>query len=237
MDEKKTQKELKALVDPDYRLFELPLIPNVDPKHILGIRSPVFKKYAKDFVKRSDALEYLKYLPHYYIEENNLHLAVISSLSDYDQVIKRLDEFLPYVDNWATCDSRPPKVFAKNLSRLRKDCYRWIKSKDVYSIRFGIGNLMRYYLDAEFSTDDFTKILKITNEDYYVKMMIAWYFATALAKQYPQAVKVIENKQLPVLSSGFNTFFQKVQSYRLKKEIVLTHTRFLMPNIPLLSRL
>ena len=217
MDEKKIRNELKALVDPDYRLFELPLIPNVDPKHILGIRSPAFKKYAKDFVKRSDALDYLEYLPHHYIEENSLHGAIIASLSDYDQVIKLTGEFLPYVDNWATCDSFSPKVFQKNLVKLRADCYRWIKSEDVYTIRFGVENLMRYYLDDYFTTDDFEKILKITNDDYYVKMMIAWYFATALAKQYSEAIKIIENKRLPLWIHN-KTIQKAVESYRISAE-------------------
>ncbi len=218
MDQQKIRKELKALVDPDYRLFELPLIPNVDPKHILGIRTPVFKKYAKDFVKRPDASEYFKYLPHYYIEENNLHGAIISSLSDYDQVIQRLDEFLPYVDNWATCDCPiAAKVFRKNLSKLRLDCYRWIKSKDVYTIRFGVGNLMRFYLDDEFLPEDFKMILKIKNDDYYVRMMIAWYFATGLAKQYPATIKIIENKQLPVWIHN-KTIQKAVESYRVSDE-------------------
>lgn len=189
--------KLFLLQDLKYRDFISGLIPTIDKKRIIGIRQNAeFKKLAKKIWKDSneETLLFLKNLPHYYYEENNLHALLIEQGKDFDEVMNLTEEFLPYIDNWATCDSFSPKVFGKNLSKLYPKILDWINSDKPYVIRYGIGMLMRYYLDELFDLKMLDLVINISSDHYYVNMMRAWYFATALAKQYDFTVKVIENK-------------------------------------------
>ncbi len=189
--------KLFLLQDLKYRDFISSLIPTIDKKRIIGIRQNAeFKKLAKKIWKDSneEALLFLKDLPHYYYEENNLHALLIEQGKDFDEVMNLTEEFLPYIDNWATCDSFSPKVFGKNLSKLYPKILDWINSDKPYVIRYGIGMLMRYYLDELFDLKMLDLVINISSDHYYVNMMRAWYFATALVKQYDSTVKVIENK-------------------------------------------
>ncbi len=188
------QGRLFELQDPGYRDFHAKLIPTVDKDRIIGVRTPVLRKFAKEYGKSEDAGEFMKVLLHDYYEENNLHAFLIEGIRDYEECIRALDAFLPYVDNWATCDMMAPKIFKKHLAKLEPKIEEWMASEHVYTVRYGIGMLMRYYLDEEFETEYLEKVAAVESEEYYVKMMAAWYFATALAKQY--------EKTLPFLTEG-----------------------------------
>lgn len=190
------QRRLFELQDLEYRDFHAKLMPTVDKERIIGIRTPVLRKFAKEYGKSEDAGEFMKVLPHDYYEENNLHGFLIEGIKDYEQCIRALDAFLPYVDNWATCDMMAPKVFKKHLPELERKIDEWTASEHTYTIRYGIGMLMRFYLDDEFQMKYPEKAASVESEDYYVKMMTAWYFATALAKQYDAVLPFIEERRL-----------------------------------------
>ncbi len=182
-----------------------------------GIRTPELRKYAKTFSKTPEAAEFLKILPHRYYEENNLHGFLIESMRDYGQVIAALDAFLPYVDNWATCDLMRPKVFQKHLPELLEEIRRWMASDRTYTIRFGMEMLMTFYLDEAFRPEYLDWVAEVRSQEYYVNMMIAWYFATALAKQYGAALPYIENHRLEPWTH--NKAIQKaIESYRITEE-------------------
>ena len=188
------QKELFSMQDLKYRDFNASLIPTVPREKIIGIRTPELRRFAKNFAKSEEPEPFLQALPHTYYEENNLHAFLICEEKDYRQAIAELDAFLPYVDNWATCDSMSPKVFRKHHAELRKDVARWIKSDHPFAVRFGIKTLMTEFLDNDFCISDAYTVAQIDSDEYYVKMMQAWYFATALAKHY--------EKILPFLREG-----------------------------------
>lgn len=190
------QRRLFELQDLEYRDFHAKLMPTVDKERIIGIRTPVLRRFAKEYGKSEDAGEFMKVLPHDYYEENNLHGFLIEGIKDYEQCIRALDAFLPYVDNWATCDMMAPKVFKKHLPELERKIDEWTASEHTYTIRYGIGMLMRFYLDDEFQMKYPEKAASVESEDYYVKMMTAWYFATALAKQYDAVLPFIEERRL-----------------------------------------
>lgn len=193
MNAKEIRKKLLEMQDLEYKSFHLNLMPGVDPDTVIGIRTPVLRKFAKEIFKSGDYADFFNDFPHKYYDEMNLHGFILSEIKDYDTVIKELDKFLPYVNNWATCDLlSPKKAFTKNLKRLLTDIDRWINSKDVYTIRFGIEMLMTFYLDNEFRTEYNDMVASVQSEEYYVNMMKAWYFATALAKQYEKTVPYIE---------------------------------------------
>ncbi len=194
--ESRIQARLFALQDLKYRDFHCRLMPTVPPETVIGVRTPQLRKLAKAFSKEPDAAGFVNRLPHRYYEENNLHGFLIEAIGDYDQTVAALDAFLPYVDNWATCDLVSPKVFQKHLPQLQGDIGRWLDSSPPYTVRFGIGMLMRFYLDEHFDPAYPALVAKKRSAEYYVNMMIAWYFATALSKQYDAALPYIEQQRL-----------------------------------------
>ena len=215
--EKIVQKQLFEMQDPTYKEFQAKLVPTIDPELVIGIRIPVLRKFAKQFAKTPEAEEFMKVLPHKYYDENNLHAFLIESIRDYDAAIEAVDTFLPYVDNWATCDSMSPKVFSKHLPELYEKSKVWIKAGDTYTVRFGIEMLMSYFLDDEFKIEVNELVAAVRSEEYYVKMMIAWYFATALAKQYDATLPFIQEKRLDDWTH--NKAIQKaIESYRITDE-------------------
>lgn len=187
------------------------------PETVIGIRTPELRKFAKAYAKEPDAAEFLKILPHKYYDENNLHGFLIETMKDYSQVISALDAFLPYVDNWATCDLIRPNVFKKHLPELLEQIKIWMASGHTYTIRFGMEMLMAFYLDEHFQPEYLEWVAGIRSEDYYVNMMIAWFFATALAKQYGAALPFILQRRLDTWTH--NKAIQKaLESYRITDE-------------------
>ena len=210
-------KELISLQDKGYRDMQITIIPSVAPDSIIGVRTPALRALAKDISKRDDLSSFLNDLPHKYFEENQLHAFILSGMKDADECIKLVDKFLPYVDNWATCDQMSPKVFKKHKGLLLEYVDEWIKSDHTYVKRFGIGMLMEHFLDEDFKTSYLTKVSKIRSGEYYVNMMTAWYFATALAKQYDATLPYIEKQKLDIWTH--NKSIQKaVESYRITPE-------------------
>ncbi len=215
--EKEIQHRLFELQDLKYKEFSCKLMPTVNPETVIGVRTPDLRKLAREFSKRPEVSEFLKILPHAYFEENNLHGFLIETITDYDAVVAALDEFLPYIDNWATCDLISPKVFKKHLHKLYGKIKAWLKSDRIYTVRFGIGMLMRYYLDGDFRSEMIELVACIRSKEYYVNMMIAWYFATALAKQYETALPYIQEQRLEKWTH--NKAIQKaIESYRIGTE-------------------
>lgn len=189
------EKLLLSLADKDYKNFHTKLIPTVNPDTVIGIRTPVLRKTAKDIKNLPEAKEFLNELPHKYYDENNLHAFLIEFIKDYDTVVAETERFLPYIDNWATCDCFLPRVFRKNTDKLIVKINQWIKSDKTYTIRYAMELLMSLYLDGEFKLEYADAVAKTASEEYYVIMMQAWYFATALAKQYDAVLPYFtENK-------------------------------------------
>ena len=188
--------KLFDIQDKKYLDFQSKLIPNIDKDSIIGVRSPDLKKLAKDMYKSDTYKLFLDELPHKYFEENQLHSFIISEIKDYNDCVSLINKFLPYVDNWATCDQLNPKCLKKDLDNLIIEIKKWIKSSDTYTIRFGIITLMRYFLDDKFDKSYLKLVSNIKSSEYYVNMMISWFFATALAKQYDSTIYIIENKIL-----------------------------------------
>ena len=214
---KEIRQGLFALKDEKYKEFQKKLIPTVDENTVIGVRTPVLRKYAKDVSGTPGAVIFMQTLPHEYYEENNLHGMLIETMKDYDECIAYLDEFLPYVDNWATCDLISPRVFKKHKDELLVKIKEWMASDRVYTIRFGMEMLMTHYLDAEFETEYLDWAADIRSEEYYLRMMQAWFFATALAKQYDAALPYIENRRLDKWTH--NKSIQKsIESYRVSDE-------------------
>lgn len=210
-------KELVSLQDKGYRDMQITIIPTVDPDSIIGVRTPALRSFAKELSKREDIDTFLNDLPHKYFEENQLHAFILSGMKDAAKAIELVDKFLPFVDNWATCDQMSPKVFKKHKDLLLEYTDKWIKSDLTYVKRFGIGMLMEHFLDEDFKTTYLTKVSKIRSDEYYVNMMIAWYFATALAKQYDATLPYIEKQKLDIWTH--NKSIQKaVESYRITPE-------------------
>ncbi len=177
-------KQLYAMQDVVYKDFIARLIPNIHVDYFIGVRTPQLRKIAKEMIKSGVYKDFITDLPHKYFEENQLHAFILSEISDFDFVIREIERFLPYVNNWATCDQMSPKVFRKNKDALLKYVYKWIKSKDIYTVRFAIKNLMQYWLDDDFDEKYADMVADIVSDEYYINMMRAWYFATAAAKQY-----------------------------------------------------
>lgn len=209
--------ELFKMQDINYRDFNSKLIPTVDKESMIGIRTPDLRKYAKQFGKSSDVIEFLQTLPHKYFDENQLHAFIISEIKDFKNCIDEINRFLPYIDNWATCDQLSPKVFKKYHNELFEYIKDWLKSDKVYTLRFGIGMLMEHFLDEDFDILYPEIVSKIRSGEYYINMMIAWYFATALAKQYESVIPFIENNSLDIWTH--NKAIQKaVESLRISDE-------------------
>lgn len=194
--EARIRARLFEMQDVQYRDFTAKLTPTVDLERIIGVRTPDLRKYAIELSKTEDAAAFMAMLPHFYQEENNLHAFLIERIADYDACVAALDNFLPYVDNWATCDSMSPKCLKRQLPRLTGEVRRWMASEQTYTVRFGIETLMRFYLDAAFDPVYLDWVAALRSEEYYVNMMIAWFFATALAKQWDAALPIIEEGRL-----------------------------------------
>ena len=190
------REELTRLQDPAYRELQIRIIPTVKAETILGVRTPELRRMAKQLSRTEDTGALLADLPHAYFEENQLHAFIVSGIREYGDCIAELEWFLPYVDNWATCDQMSPRVFRKHRQELRESIWRWIDSGKTYSVRFGIGMLMEHYLEEDFDPVYPEKAAAVRSKEYYINMMIAWYFATALAKQYETVLPFLEKHRL-----------------------------------------
>lgn len=215
--EREIQAKLFALQDTQYKAFQAKLIPTVNPDTIIGVRTPALRKLAKGLFGTSEADAFLQALPHPYYDENNLHGFLLERVRDYDSAVSAIDVFLPHVDNWATCDLMSPKVFRKHRPELILDVRRWMASEQTYTVRFGIGMLMAHFLDEDFSPEHPALVADLRSEEYYVNMMIAWYFATALCKQWDAVIPFIQENRLDRWTH--NKAIQKaVESYRITGE-------------------
>lgn len=211
------QKRLFELQDTEYKAFHSRLMPTVSPDRIIGVRIPELRRLAKELCGTELGYEFLQALPHFYYEENNLHGFLIEKIMDFDLCISEIDRFLPYVDNWATCDSMSPKVLKNNKEALLSKIKEWIKSDRTYTIRFGVVMLMKYCLDSDFKPEYNELAVGIRSDEYYVKTAVAWYFATALSKQYEQTLPVIKEYRLEPWTH--NKAIQKaVESNRISPE-------------------
>lgn len=211
------EQKLFTLQDLKYKAFHCRLMPTVDPSRVIGVRTPALRTLAKEFAKQPEAAQFLSNLPHDYYEENNLHGFLISAIKDPKEAISELDRFLPYVDNWATCDMISPKSFRKDSPLILPKIRAWLSDSRTYTIRFGIGMLMEFYLDKRFSPEYLSWVADVCNEEYYVKMMIAWYFATALAKQYDSALPYLTEHRLPAWTHN-KTIQKAIESNRIPSE-------------------
>lgn len=190
------QKKLFQLQDVGYGDFHSKLMPNIPREKIIGIRVPVLRRFVKELSK-AEKEDFLQQLPHTYYEENNLHGLIIMESGDYGSCIGELERFLPYIDNWATCDMLRPKILRKHLPELLEKIYQWLSSEDTYSVRLAIGFLMSFYLDdGAYQREYLAKVAEVSSQEYYVRMMVAWYFATALAKQYQDALPYMQKGRL-----------------------------------------
>ena len=212
--------QLITMTDAVYKNFHGKLMPTINPDTILGVRVPLLRKFSNQLSKslsKEEIERFMSELPHRYYEENNIHAFLIEKINDYEECIAALDKFLPYVDNWATCDMMNPKIFKKNTQKLFDKIEEWMSSSHVYTIRFGIGMLMRFYLDDNFSTQYLDMTANVVSDEYYVNMMKAWFFATALAKQYEATLPYIQQNRLDIWSH--NKAIQKaIESFRVPKE-------------------
>ena len=214
---KEIREELFSLQDPGYRDFQGMLIPSNKDASMIGVRTPELRRLARTYAGREDIAEFLDDLPHQYFDENQLHAFIISGIKDYEKCVNEVIRFLPYVDNWATCDQMSPKVFRKHRQELAEQAEEWIGSDHTYTIRFGIKMLMDHFLEEEFDLMYPEMVAQVRSEEYYIRMMVAWYFATALAKQYDAVLPFIENRRLDPWTH--NKAIQKaVESYRVTPE-------------------
>lgn len=207
-------KALNLLQDIDYRDFQSKLIPTVDKSYFIGVRTPELRKLAKEFSRREDINDFLAALPHRYFDENQLHAFIISGMKDFESCIRHIELFLPYIDNWATCDQMSPKCFRKHRPELIGHIKDWILSSDTYTVRFAIGMLMEHYLESDFSKEYPEMVSRADCSEYYVSMMAAWYFATALAKQYDSVIGYIENNILDPATHA-RTIRKAIESRRI----------------------
>ena len=217
MNNKEITERLRELADSEYRLFQIKLTPGIDPGSFIGVRTPELRAFARELVKEKETEAFLSALPHRYFDENRLHAFIISLIKDFDTCVSRIEEFLPFVDNWAVCDQMLPKAFARNRAKLLPLAEKWIDSGRTYTVRFGIEVLMNHFLDDGFDISLARKVAEISSDEYYVNMMRAWYFATALAKQYDEILPLIEEGSLDTFTH--NKSIQKaVESYRITPE-------------------
>ena len=190
------QKELLNISDKEYASFQSKLTPGIDPSLFIGVRVPVLRKFAKQYIKKEEAKTFLNDLPHKYYDENMLHALLISEMKNLDEIYSDLDVFLPYVDNWAVCDIMSPKALKKDKNRLLEYIKKWIKSKHIYTARFAIEMLMSFYLDDDFKEEYLELVCSVHSNEYYLNMMVAWFFATALTKKWDITLPYIQNKTL-----------------------------------------
>jgi len=217
MTEQEIRARMFAMQDQPYAEFQKKLIPNVDPDSFIGVRTPELRKLAKEMAKSGEGDAFLQALPHRYFDENQLHAFLISEEKDFERCIALVEAFLPYVDNWATCDQLSPKVLKKHHQELLQYIQKWLRSEHVYTVRFAVGMLLQHDLDEEFDPVYLKWVAGVRSDAYYVRMMIAWYFATALAKQYQAALPYIEKRRLEPWTH--NKAIQKaIESYRITDE-------------------
>ena len=217
-----TRNELFALQDKEYAAFQAKLTPTVPNEKFIGVRVPELRKLARKLYREGNYAEFLNQLPHEYYDENMLHGLIISEITDYNSCVQELERFLPYVDNWAVCDTMSPKVFMDNKEILLLEIYRWASSKDTYTSRFGMGMLMAHFLDDDFKPEYLEIPAAVKSDEYYVNMMVAWFFATALAKQWDAASPYIEKRTLSPWVHN-KTIQKAIESYRItpkQKEIL-----------------
>ena len=209
--------ELQALADQNYREFNSKLMPTVEKSTVFGVRTPVLRKFAKEFFKDPSSKEFLTALPHKYFEENQLHAFLVEQIKDFDRCILAGEAFLPFIDNWATCDCFSPAVFKKEPDRLLPYIEKWLTSSHVYTVRYGVVMLMRYFLDERFDEKHLKTVADLPTDDYYLSMAVAWYFATALSKQYDAALPYIQDRLLD--KATHNRAIQKaVESFRISEK-------------------
>ena len=205
---------LFALRDAPYAAMQQKILPTVQAERIIGVRTPALRAFAKELYQNAGRDAFLAALPHRYFDEDQLHAFVISLEKDFDACVARVEAFLPYIDNWATCDQMSPKAFGKAPERLLPCIRHWLGSGSAYTVRFAIGMLMRYFLDGNFRPEYPAMVAAVRSEEYYVRMMIAWYFATALAKQYDAALPYLAERRLDKWTH--NKAIQKsVESFRI----------------------
>ncbi len=216
------QQELFRLRDQSYRDFQAKLIPSMDPDRMIGVRTPALRAYAKALLKEPSAEEFLQALPHRYFDEDQLHAFLLSEIRDFDRCVGEVDRFLPYVDNWATCDQLSPTVFRKHKAELLDSVRIWLDAEETYTVRFAIGMLMQYFLDEQFEPAFLEMVASVRSEEYYIRMMVAWYFATALAKQYDAVIEYMTGRKLDEWTHK-KTIQKCVESYRVSDE----HKEFL----------
>ncbi len=211
------REKLSSLQDLKYRDMQVRIIPSVKPESIIGVRTPELRKMAKELAQSREIGVFLENLPHKFFEENQLHAFIVSGMKDYRECLGALNRFLPYVDNWATCDQLSPRVFKKHRPELMESIRGWLGSAETYTIRFGIGMLMEHYLDEDYDPACPEMVAAVRSEEYYVNMMIAWYFATALAKQYEAVLPFITEHRLDTWTH--NKAIQKaIESFRITPE-------------------
>lgn len=210
------QKTLFSMQDTGYRKFHAGLMPGVEFEKIIGVRVPDVRKIAKK-LDEAECRKFIKVLPHRYYEENNLHAFLIERIKEYDRCIEETEKFLPFIDNWATCDSLRPKCFEKNKEKLILKINEWIMSEHEYTVRFAIEMLMVYFLDEDFESRYLEKVASVKSDKYYVNMMIAWFFATALAKQYDSAVNYLREGTLSEWVHN-KTIQKAIESYRIPND-------------------
>lgn len=208
---------LFAMQDLRYRDFQCRLMPTVNPANVIGVRTPQLRRFASEIARTPEAETFLRSLPHRYYDENNLHAFLIERIRDYDACIAALNAFLPHVDNWATCDGMNPKVLGKHLTELEKQIAIWLASDHAYTVRYGVKKLMDFYLDAAFSPEYPAMVAAVRSEEYYVNMMIAWYFATALAKQWDAVLPFIAEERLSPWCRG-KAIQKAIESDRISPE-------------------
>lgn len=208
---------LEAHADEAYQKFNSNLMPTVEKSAVFGVRTPILRKFAKEFFVDPRSADFLNQLPHKYFEENQLHAFLVEQIKDFDRCVKAVEVFLPFVDNWATCDCFSPKIFKKDPERLLPYIEKWLKSSRVYTVRYGIVMLMRYFLDERFHEKYLKWVAGVPTDDYYLHMAVAWYFATALAKQYDAALPYIQNRLLDKVTH--NRAIQKAaESFRVSDQ-------------------
>lgn len=200
--------------DPVYRDFQARLIPNIPKETIIGVRTPELRRIAREM---PEAEVFLQQLPHRYFEENQVHAFALERCRDYEKTVSLVEDFLPYVDNWATCDQLRPKAFRKHRAELLNRIHGWLHSEHPYTVRFGVGMLMSHYLDEAFSSEHLSWVASIQREEYYVRMMAAWYFATALAKQYDDTIPYLTQHRLEPWVHN-KTIQKAIESYRVSNE-------------------
>ena len=211
------RERLFALQDPAYRAFQAKLIPNQAPDSVIGVRTLALRALAKELSGSGEAAAFLEALPHPYFDENQLHAFLISVGRDFSAVLENVEAFLPHVDNWATCDQLSPRVFRAHRAELLPHIRVWLASSYPYTVRFAVGMLMAHYLDDAFDPEYPALVAAVRSGDYYVNMMAAWYFATALAKQYDAVIGYLEERRLPVWTHN-KTIQKAVESRRIPEE-------------------